>query len=85
MWTPSASGPPGSPPRACPGWTTCPGAGGPGDFEDLDTLAERILAFQARYNAHATPFDWTYTRDNLNDFLRRLSDHQTTPTASTAA
>jgi hypothetical protein len=44
----------------------------PSDFADLDQLAERLLAFQHRYNATATPFDWTYTRDDLNAFLRRL-------------
>ena len=31
----------------------------PADFADLDHLAERILAFQDRYNQTATPFDWT--------------------------
>lgn len=44
----------------------------PTDFADLDQLAERILAFQERYNATAAPFDWTYTRDDLNTFLHRL-------------
>jgi transposase len=47
----------------------------PHDFADLDELAERILAFQGRYTATATPFDWTFTRDDLNAFLKRLSDH----------
>jgi len=46
----------------------------PSDFRDLDHLAERILAFQDRYNSAAAPFDWTYTRDDLNAFLRRLGD-----------
>ena len=41
----------------------------PVDFVDLDALAERIIAFQDRYNATATPFDWTFTRDDLNAFL----------------
>jgi len=31
----------------------------PNDFADLDDLAQRILAFQDRYNANAEPFDWT--------------------------
>ena len=47
----------------------------PNDFRDLDHLAERVLAFQQRYNNAAEPFDWTYTRDDLNAFLRRLGDH----------
>lgn len=45
----------------------------PGDFTDLEDLTARILAFQDRYNATAQPFDWTYTRDDLNAFLRRLN------------
>jgi hypothetical protein len=50
----------------------------PNDFADLDQLAERIIAFQDRYNTTATPFDWTYTRDDLNAFLHRLaSTHRT--------
>ncbi len=50
----------------------------PNDFADLDQLSERIIGFQDRYNTTATPFDWTYTRDDLNAFLRRL-DLQNTP------
>lgn len=44
----------------------------PNDFTDLDHLAERIKNFQRRYNITATPFDWTYTRADLNAFLKRL-------------
>jgi transposase len=52
----------------------------PADFTDLDDLAQRILAFQNRYNAAAAPFDWKYTRADLNDFLVRLRRHNhTTP------
>jgi transposase len=47
----------------------------PTDFTDLDDLAARLLAFQHRYNTSAEPFDWTYTRADLNAFLKRLVDH----------
>jgi len=47
----------------------------PNDFHDLDCLAERVLSFQDRYNTSAHPFDWTYTRDDLNTFIRRLGNH----------
>lgn len=47
----------------------------PNDFADLDHLAERIMSFQDRYNSTAAPFDWTYTRDDLNTFLKRLDLH----------
>lgn len=48
----------------------------PNDFRDLDHLAERIMSFQDRYNATAEPFDWTYTRADLNAFIRRLSNQE---------
>ncbi len=48
----------------------------PGDFANLDDLATRILAFQDRYNTTATPFDWRYTRNDLNAFLTRLEAHE---------
>jgi hypothetical protein len=49
----------------------------PNDFADLDQLSQRILAVQHRYNATATPFDWTNIRDDLNAFPRRLDLHDT--------
>ena len=57
----------------------------PNDFADLNQLSQRILGFQDRYNATAAPFDWTYTRDDLNAFLRRLDLHDTPPTRTHAA
>jgi hypothetical protein len=45
-----------------------------GDFADLDDLAQRILAFQNRYNQTAEPFGWKYTRDDLNRYLDRLNN-----------
>ena len=57
----------------------------PNDFAALDQLAERIIAFQDRYNTTATPFDWTYTRDDLNAFLHRLDLHDTPHTRAHAA
>ena len=45
------------------------------DFADLGDLATRILSFQHRYNATADPFDWKYSRDDLNDYLTRLRRH----------
>jgi hypothetical protein len=56
----------------------------PNDFADLADLAKRILAFQDRYNATAEPFDWTYTRADLNAFLKRLGDRDN-PSARRAA
>jgi hypothetical protein len=54
----------------------------PSDFTDL---AARVLAFQDHYNAAATPFDWTYTRADLNAFLQRLANHERRPLLGQAA
>ncbi|MGB9307899.1 MAG: IS630 family transposase [Mycobacterium sp.] len=57
----------------------------PNDFADLDQLSQRILGFQDRYNTTATPFDWTYTRDDLYTLLHRLDLRDTPPTQTSAA
>jgi transposase len=44
----------------------------PDDSDDLITLAERIGAFEQRYNAAAEPFDWRFNRDDLHRLLQRL-------------
>ena len=44
----------------------------PSDIGDADALAARLLAFQARYNTTARPFDWKFTRAGLNDLCRRI-------------
>jgi hypothetical protein len=48
----------------------------PNDLTDLDALAERVLAFQACYNATATPFDWKFTRTDLDRLLQRIALHE---------
>ncbi len=48
----------------------------PGDFADLNQLAQRLLAFQDRYNAIAEPFDWHFGRRSLNRLLERLAVHE---------
>ena len=57
----------------------------PVDFADLDALAERILAFQDRYNRAATPFDWTFNRTDLRALLDRIGPPEQTGTLTTAA
>ena len=51
----------------------------PNDLTDLDALAARILAFQDRYNATATPFDWCFTRADLDRLLQRIAAHEPVP------
>ncbi|GAA1315533.1 IS630 family transposase [Saccharothrix xinjiangensis] len=47
----------------------------PDDFGDLDEVSERLLSFQEHYNATAQPFDWTFTRHDLNRLLTRIGRH----------
>jgi transposase len=47
----------------------------PNDFTDLDEVEARLLAFQRRYEQTAAPFDWRYTKADLNRLLRRLDHH----------
>jgi hypothetical protein len=55
----------------------------PNDFADLDELAERLIAFQQRYERVAEPFAWKFTRHDLDRLLSRLAEHQ--PLMSQAA
>ena len=48
----------------------------PADFADLDALAARLTAFEPRYNATATPFDWHFTRADLTAMLSRIDAHR---------
>lgn len=48
----------------------------PQNFPDLEVLAQRLLAFQDRYNLSAHPFKWRYTRKHLNQLLERLAAHE---------
>jgi DDE superfamily endonuclease len=47
----------------------------PDDFDDLNELAAQILAFEQHCNATAPPFDWKFTRTDLNRLLARLQRH----------
>jgi hypothetical protein len=45
----------------------------PADAASLEELAARILAFQARYEVLAQPFEWKFTRADLANLLERLA------------
>jgi hypothetical protein len=57
----------------------------PNDFTDLDQIRDRLAAFETRYNAIATPFNWKFTRTNLNDLLDRINAHEAQPPLQLAA
>ena len=41
-------------------------------------IRERLVAFETRYNQIARPFDWKYSRTDLNDLLSRIDAHSKT-------
>ncbi len=44
----------------------------PNDFPDLAAVEQRLLAFETLYNASARPFNWRFTRQQLDDRLAAL-------------
>src|SRR4051794_9110460 len=48
----------------------------PNDFGSLDALAERLLHFGDHYRRIAQPFDWTFTRTDLDRVLARITKHE---------
>jgi transposase len=48
----------------------------PADFADLGALKDRLERFEDRYNQTARPFDWRFTRRDLDAMLERLDAHQ---------
>lgn len=47
----------------------------PNDFRNTEEIAERLAAFEERYNALAEPFCWTFGRDDLDKLCARLERH----------
>ena len=48
----------------------------PNDFLDLVEVQRRLVGFQLRYEQTAVPFDWRFTRADLDDLLRRLDEKE---------
>ena len=44
----------------------------PNNFADLDTLERTLLAFGRHYEQIAQPFEWKFTRQDLQRLLERL-------------
>jgi hypothetical protein len=45
----------------------------PDDFHSREAIAHRILDFQAYYEQIARPFEWKFTRQNLNELLAKCA------------
>jgi len=48
----------------------------PNDLGSLDALAERLLTFGAHYRQIARPFEWTFTRHDLDRVLATITDRE---------
>jgi hypothetical protein len=48
----------------------------PNDFASLDELAQRLMDFGQHYRDIARPFEWTFTRQDLNRALAKISDRE---------
>jgi hypothetical protein len=48
----------------------------PNDFDSLEDVRERLLAFQEHYEAIARPFDWKFTRKDLAAVLAQLEERE---------
>jgi transposase len=48
----------------------------PNDYADLAEVEGRLLAFQRRYEQTAAPFNWRFTRSDLDRLLHRLDEHE---------
>jgi DDE superfamily endonuclease len=44
----------------------------PNDFSSLAELEQRLLAFQTHYEPTASPFQWTFTRRDLDALLEKI-------------
>jgi transposase len=45
----------------------------PDNVANLDSLTDQLTAFEARYNRAAQPFDWRFSRNDLNRLLDRIA------------
>ncbi len=48
----------------------------PNDFQSLAQLEDRLLRFQDHYSATARPFEWKFTRHDLEVLLSKIQAHE---------
>jgi hypothetical protein len=51
----------------------------PNDFQSLEELEARLLGFQNYYEQIAKPFEWKFTRRDLNELLHKLNPSEAFP------
>ena len=47
----------------------------PNDFPSLEAVKKRLLDFQIRYQKVTRPFSWKFTRKDIKEKLKLVSDH----------
>ncbi len=45
----------------------------PNDFPSTEQIAERLMAFQESYEKHAKPFEWKFSRQDLDNLMQKLN------------
>jgi hypothetical protein len=53
----------------------------PNDFQSLNELEQRLLAFQRLYEETASPFQWAFTRKDLATPLAKIEKKRLVPAA----
>jgi hypothetical protein len=56
----------------------------PNEFTDLRALERKLVDFQAYYETIAKPFEWKFTRTDLEELLAKLSRYARTPQQAVA-
>lgn len=51
----------------------------PNDFSSLGAVEERLIAFQSYYQAIAKPFEWKFTRSDLESLLNKIRNLSASP------
>lgn len=54
----------------------------PNDFPSLEAVAQRLLEFQSYYEQIAKPFDWKFTRVELQNLVAKLNAQSTSALAA---
>ena len=54
----------------------------PNDFPSLPAVAQRLLDFQAYYEQIARPFEWKFTRADLQKLVAKLKTPDTVALAA---
>ncbi len=54
----------------------------PNDFADTAEIAERLAAFERRYERAAAPFEWKFTRHDLALLMKKLAEKPDYPQAA---